>query len=1079
MSSLDWIMKEASQFDGEPDRPTQLEAGTEAAPRSRTEIDRGSGTVLEDGADAIYDGPLTDESFSGFVPEKRLSATSGEAEILLACHPETKEKRVVKLYYNRRHPQIDILEKLSKSEAKYVPRLYGWGYGRSGRFYELQEYIEGGSLHNLISAGIRDEKFAQAIVSEIASALAYLNAEGIVLRDLKPENILVRRLDPLDLVLVDFGIARTTDGKLRKTRIEETTLYSPPEGGEIIHPKRDWWSVGIIVVQMRAGKHPWEGFPDYKINTLKRTQPSPIPDRMGDRWIRLAKGLLTRDLDTRWGEAEVARWLKGDNDIPINYEKAVLDPIGSNGFTDYERKITFYSPADLVRTLADPDCDGEKNEAFICRNGDQLAGWLRSIDKDPMAEPLLKIIQDDALIPPAKVAAAIWLLDESRDADPENNGAIWLRGTRLSENDAPMLCAKPDAFRLSPKEVQEIIKSETLGKWQRQLTSRTWWDTVIAQRTRALAFAAKHGLEGQLRMEQAIPRSMAAAKSVIGEARKLAESLAYSPNPALNGILTRPANMSFEEAWLLLSVEPELLLSPGGNTVRILHQRLESLRPLINVLEARLIARTCILNSGLAMAVFCAIGVIASFGPPHFASATLSRNYWISIVLWWLIIVPCVCAVLLAVYRRIQRGLIIDNSTAGEVPATMADWDKLVAYHRAKVASILGHQLNNRTDAWKAWNELAEQENQILSSNPGLDSPKLRFPSNPGRARRALVGFQLILFASLLLSPFIHDRASSRIEQAWRKRSHAINMACYGMTGMPQIIASYNAARAAYLDIVGKNQGNLDKYGGAKWGEAKRLAAMASTAGTTQERTDHYREAVDLARKIVAENEEFFRLRNEYLARRDAVAESDLLKYAPETYRKIKALDSTLLDANDTVTAKAQHEEVSKLIAVAVDEISGRRMEEEQMLKARAESQVMRAMVAKTLPKEDFPEMMAAAVQLVEQGDSVGARADQFVEAESKYNEATRLFTRIVGGYQAALALRRQYNDQADIFKDDIPDLEKYVGDEWAKVKAQIATAQSSKTIFEAAPHYRAAHQQLVEAVRHMDQKRRKEMGKP
>lgn len=1072
-------MKESSQFDSEPYRPTQLEAGGEAIPRSRTEIDRGSGTNLEDGVDPIYDVPLPDESFSGFVVEKRLSASSGEAEILLVCHPETNEKRVVKLYYNLRHPQIDILELLSKSEVKHVPRLYGWGYSRSGRFFELQEYIEGGSLHNLISAGIRDEKFAHAIVSEIASALAHLNAQGILHRDLKPENILVRKLDPLELVLVDFGIARKTDGKLRKTKIDETTLYSPPEGGEIIHPKRDWWSVGIIVVQIRAGKHPWEEYPDYQINTLKRTQPSPIPDCMGEKWIRLAKGLLTRDLDNRWGEEEVARWLKGENDIPINYENTVSDPIGSNGFTDYERKITFYSPADLVRTLTDPDCDGKKNEAFICRNGDQLAGWLRSIDKEQMAEPLLKIIQDDALIPPAKVAAVIWLLDEGHEADPENNGAIWFRGTQLSESDAPMLCAKPDEFRLSPKEVQDIIKSETLGKWHQQLTSKTWWKTIIEQRNRAFILAAKHGLGNQLRMEQAIPRSMATAKSVIDEAIKLAESLAFSPNPALNDIMTRRATMSFEEAWLLLSVEPDLLLNPSGNTVRILHQRLESLRPLISVFEARLIARIVILNSIMAIFVFCVIGVIASFGPLHYASATISQHYWISIILWWLIIVPCICAVLLAVYRRIQRGLIVDNSTAEEIPVTMAGWEKLVANHKARVAAIFGQKLGNRADAWRAWNELVERENQILSSNPDLSSPKLRFPSNPGRTRLTLIGIQLVLLASLILSPFIHDRASSRIEQAWRKRSHAINMAFFRMTGMPQNIAAYNAARAAYLEIVTKNQGNLDKYGNVKWEEAKRLAKLASTAGTTQERTDYYREAVDIARKIVADNEEFFRLRNEYLARRDAVAESDMLKYAPETYSKIKALDSTLLDANDIVTAKTQHEKASKMVAAVIDEISSRRIEEEQKLKARAESQAMQAIVENTLPKEDFPEMMDSAIQLVEQGDSVGVRADQFVNAESKYNEATRLFSRIVSEYQAALALRRQYNDQADIFKDDIPDLEKYVGDEWAKVKAHIAKAQSSKTIFIAAPHYRAAQQQLVDAVRHMDEKRRKEMGKP
>ena len=59
--------------------------------------------------------------------------------------------------------------------------------------------------------GKLDKETLRKVLEEIASALAYLHGlgSGIAHRDIKPANVLVRSEKPLDLVLADFGLAKS------------------------------------------------------------------------------------------------------------------------------------------------------------------------------------------------------------------------------------------------------------------------------------------------------------------------------------------------------------------------------------------------------------------------------------------------------------------------------------------------------------------------------------------------------------------------------------------------------------------------------------------------------------------------------------------------------------------------------------------------------------------------------------------------------------------------------------------------------------------------------------------------------
>lgn len=133
--------------------------------------------------------------------------------------------------------------------------------------YLVMRLVEGKSLHELIESGKRiPTKQALHAVYKLTLALTEAHRQGIVHRDLKPANIMLDAKSN-ELVILDFGLARKLDAKgARLTLSGEvlgTPLYMAPEQvrGEvdIVGPKSDIYSLGIILYKMLAGRGPFVG----------------------------------------------------------------------------------------------------------------------------------------------------------------------------------------------------------------------------------------------------------------------------------------------------------------------------------------------------------------------------------------------------------------------------------------------------------------------------------------------------------------------------------------------------------------------------------------------------------------------------------------------------------------------------------------------------------------------------------------------------------------------------------------------------------------------------------------------------
>ncbi len=132
---------------------------------------------------------------------------------------------------------------------------------QNGVYYIVMQKLEGESLHGLIQrAGRIPPERAARIVAQVAQALDFAHARGLIHRDIKPANIIV---DPNDhATLTDFGIAKAAEGT-RMTQsgmLMGTPEYMSPEqaSGKPVGPASDIYSLGIVLYQMLTGQAPFK-----------------------------------------------------------------------------------------------------------------------------------------------------------------------------------------------------------------------------------------------------------------------------------------------------------------------------------------------------------------------------------------------------------------------------------------------------------------------------------------------------------------------------------------------------------------------------------------------------------------------------------------------------------------------------------------------------------------------------------------------------------------------------------------------------------------------------------------------------
>ncbi len=148
-------------------------------------------------------------------------------------------------------------------------------------YYMVMPYLTGATLEHVIGEyRQRNDAVPKEIIirllTEIASALDYAHARGMVHRDIKPANIIYDSHNRA--ILTDFGIARLAD--VGNLTVEGMTIGTPaymsPEqaqGIEIDH-HADIYSLGVIAYELISGQPP---FGDGSISVMLQHVNAPIP----------------------------------------------------------------------------------------------------------------------------------------------------------------------------------------------------------------------------------------------------------------------------------------------------------------------------------------------------------------------------------------------------------------------------------------------------------------------------------------------------------------------------------------------------------------------------------------------------------------------------------------------------------------------------------------------------------------------------------------------------------------------------------------------------------------------------------
>ncbi len=247
----------------------------------------------------------------GWRTVRRLPRAGQIRESIVVERASDGRRGILSIYSEGSDPDPEIYLALRTVSTEHVPEVFETGR-IGGRSYEITEAIGGGTLADVgVVAG--DITHLRHVLSEIGTALAALGECGLRHRDLRPDSILVRSRQPLDLVIADFGSARLSDYDLDVVSPLETTRYSAPEalaGG--VAAASDWWSLGIILLELLTGGDCFGGASDQAFLISVITNGAPIPGGLPPNVDALLRGLLSLDRRTRWSWPEAQRWIDGD-----------------------------------------------------------------------------------------------------------------------------------------------------------------------------------------------------------------------------------------------------------------------------------------------------------------------------------------------------------------------------------------------------------------------------------------------------------------------------------------------------------------------------------------------------------------------------------------------------------------------------------------------------------------------------------------------------------------------------------------------------------------------------------------------
>jgi serine/threonine-protein kinase len=182
------------------------------------------------------------------------------------------------------------------------------------RWYFVMDWVDGIDMKKYITRnGKIEQSFILPIFKQIAHALHFAHEKGIVHRDIKSSNILLKQNgSAIKAYLTDFGISKDIGGNRTKVTMTGGVLgtadYIPPEQAlgqrELIGPRSDIYSLGIVLYEMLCGRVPFRGETETAVIQMHLNQTPPNPrnfnNQISDATARVVLKAIAKDSGKRY-----------------------------------------------------------------------------------------------------------------------------------------------------------------------------------------------------------------------------------------------------------------------------------------------------------------------------------------------------------------------------------------------------------------------------------------------------------------------------------------------------------------------------------------------------------------------------------------------------------------------------------------------------------------------------------------------------------------------------------------------------------------------------------------------------------
>jgi serine/threonine protein kinase len=272
-----------------------------------------------------------------------------------------------------------------------------------GRNFIVMELLQGEILKHSINRKPMSSEDIVRYAIQIADALEFAHAAGIVHRDIKPANIFVTSRQQIKVL--DFGLAKYIAGKTDKALARDTEMttsvsddssltgpgelvgtisYMSPEQacGRPLDCRSDLFSFGVVLYEMATGTQPFRGETSAVVfeALLNRAPVSPLQFNPGlpPRLEQIIDKALQKDPDVRYQTAAEMRADLQEAVASIEY-RPEIQPLPQGGIVILHKKNM--QPDEQIVALLQAELRQNGYRTFVDQHGLVGMEWAREVEQ--------------------------------------------------------------------------------------------------------------------------------------------------------------------------------------------------------------------------------------------------------------------------------------------------------------------------------------------------------------------------------------------------------------------------------------------------------------------------------------------------------------------------------------------------------------------------------------------------------------------------------------------------------------------------------------------------------------------------